>query len=391
MTEDNERWSPRTAAIHGETGLQTESLGDLVPPVHVTSTFVRDEIEEPRAGYNYSRTSNPTRTSLTEQISSMEDASHALAFSSGMAAIATVAWTTLEPGDHLLTLDSLYGGTRNLFEDIVQPFGVDVEYVDGTDVEAVTGAVRDETALIWVESPSNPLLKLCDIEAISAAVSDRDVRVAVDNTFASPYFQQPLSLGADLSVHSTTKYLNGHSDVVGGAICTDDSALQQELHYTQLYGTGASQSARDAHAVLRGLKTFPHRMEIHESNATQIASFLDQHDRVERVYYPGLESHPQHALACSQMTGFGGMLSFEIDGGTDAVKDLLEHLDLFQLTTSLGGVESLIAHVETMTHAEIPAAAREQMGLSKSLVRVSVGIEDADDLIADLEAGLSRI
>jgi cystathionine gamma-lyase len=371
--------------------MEHEPLGDLVPPVHVSSTFVRDEIERPRGEFNYSRSGNPTTARLEQQIGAMADATHALTFSSGMAAIATVAWTVLEPGDHLLALDSLYGGTRNLFEDVVQSFGVDVEYVDATDPSAVTESVRDETALIWLESPSNPLLKLCDVEAICDGVSERNVRVAVDNTFATPYFQKPLELGADLSVHSTTKYLNGHSDVVGGAVCTDDESLHEDLHYTRTYGTGANQSARDAQAVSRGLKTFPRRMDVHETNARQLASFLADREEVDRVYYPGLETHPQHELARSQMSGFGGMLSFELDGDRGDVKAVLEHLDLFQLTTSLGGVESLIAHVETMTHDEIPAATREEMGLSESLVRISTGIEDAADLVADLDAGLSRL
>lgn len=379
-----------TKAVHGDRAESrlAADLGDLISPVHHSSTFVRDEIEQPRNEYIYSRNGNPTRDELGGTIATLEQAEYGLAVSSGMAAIATVGWALLRPGDHIVTLDSLYGGTRNLFADFFAEFDIDIDYLDPTTPEAIADAVRDETALIWLESPTNPLMKLCDIEAIAEST---DAVVAVDNTFMSPCFQQPLVLGADVVVHSTTKYLNGHSDVVGGAIVTDDADLTDQFHHAEKYGTGAIQSPHDSYRVTRGMKTLPQRMETHERNAQALAEFLDQHESVLSVHYPGLPSHPQHDLATSQMSGYGGMLSFELDGDRDDVKRVLEGLDHFALTASLGGVESLIAHAATMTHAEVSEQVRAEMGISDTLIRVSTGIEDSRDLIADLGRQLDSL
>lgn len=397
MTEEHDadptEASFSTKAVHGdrsESRLE-DDLGDLIPPVHHSSTFVRDEIEHPRNEYIYSRNRNPTRDELARQIATLEQAEYGLAVSSGMAAIATVGWALLRPGDHVVTLDSLYGGTRNLFADFFSEFDIEIDYLDPTTPEAIADAVRDETALIWLESPTNPLMKLCDIEAIAESTAGSDAVLAVDNTFMSPCFQQPLVLGADVVVHSTTKYLNGHSDVVGGAIVTDDADLHDQFHHAQKYGTGAIQSPHDSYRVTRGMKTLPQRMEAHERNAQALAEFLDQHESVSSVNYPGLSSHPQHDLATSQMSGYGGMLSFELDGDRDDVKHVLEGLDHFALTASLGGVESLIAHAATMTHAEVSEQIRTEMGISDTLIRVSTGIEDSQDLITDLRTQLNSL
>ncbi|ELZ32627.1 cystathionine gamma-lyase [Halogeometricum pallidum JCM 14848] len=397
MTEEHDadltEASFSTKAVHGDRSKskQNAEFGDLIPPIHHSSTFVRDEIESPRNEFVYSRNRNPTRDELAQRIATLEQAENGLALSSGMAAIATVGWALLRPGDHVVTLNSLYGGTRNLFGDLLTEFDIDIDYLDPASPDDLVSAVRDETALIWVESPTNPLMKLCDIETIAEATAESDAVLAVDNTFMSPYFQQPLSLGADVVVHSTTKYVNGHSDVVGGAIVTDDADLHDRFHHVQKYGTGAIQSPHDSYLVTRGMKTLPQRMETHERNAQALAEFLEQHESVSSVHYPGLPSHPQHELATSQMSGHGGMLSFELDGDRDAVKHVLEGLNHFALTASLGGVESLIAHAETMTHAEVSEQVRSEMGISDTLIRISTGIEDAEDLIADLRTQLDSI
>jgi cystathionine gamma-lyase len=380
-----------TRAISAGEDPRDQADGDVVSPIHLASTFVQDRMG-PESEFTYARSGNPTRAALEERIASLEGGNHALALSAGMGAIGTTAMSVLEPGDHVVAFNYLYGGTRKLFDELYVPtFDVDVEYVDATSTSAVADAVTDETALVWVESPTNPLMKLCDIGAIADIAGEVGATFCVDNTFASPYFQRPLELGADVVVHSTTKYINGHSDSLGGAIVTRDRELAERAVFVQKYGTGSVLSPFDAYLVLRGTKTLPARMERHERNALAVAEFLEDHPKVDAVHYPGLESHPQHRLAADQMTGFGGMLSFEIDGGQPEAAAFLEDLDHVRLAVSLGGVESLIAHVPSMTHHYLEEDTKEEMGISESLVRMSVGVEHTEDLLEDLEHGLGRI
>jgi len=390
MTEDSEPRFDTRAVSAGEDPRQ-QATGDVVSPIHLASTFVQDRMGS-EGEFSYARSGNPTRTALEERLASLENGEYALALSAGMGAIGTTAMSLLEPGDHVVAFNYLYGGTRKLFDELYGPsFGVDVEYVDATSTAAVADAVTDETSLVWVESPTNPLMKLCDIAAIADVAADAGATFCVDNTFASPYFQRPLELGADVVVHSTTKYINGHSDSLGGAIVTRDEGLAERATFVQKYGTGSVLSPFDAYLVLRGVKTLPARMERHERNALAVAEFLEDHRKVDAVHYPGLEGHPQHELARERMDGFGGMLSFEIDGGEPEAARFLEDLEHVRLAVSLGGVESLIAHVPTMTHHYLDEGTRSEMGITESLIRMSVGIEDAEDIVADLERGLGRI
>lgn len=379
-----------TRAVAGDSPRRLP-VGDLVSPVHLATTFVQDRMGAD-AGFTYTRSGNPTRAALEKRLAALEHGDHAVALSAGMGAIGTTVMSLLEPGDHVVAFNYLYGGTRRLFDDLYGPtFGVDVEYVDATSPAAVAAAVSSETAMVWVESPTNPLLKLCDIAAIADIASDAGASFCVDNTFASPYFQRPLEVGADIVVHSTTKYINGHSDSLGGAIITRDGGIAENATFVQKYGTGSVLSPFDAYLVLRGIKTLPVRMERHEANAFAVAEFLADHPKITAVHYPGLERHPQHELARDQMDGFGGMLSFEIDGDQSDAAVFLEDLDHVRLAVSLGGVESLIAHVPTMTHRYLTAKTRKAMGISPSLIRMSVGIEHPDDIIMDLERGLDRL
>jgi cystathionine gamma-lyase len=382
-----------TKAIHAgeEPDFAGHPSGDVVVPIHLASTFARKDVDEPTGGFEYSRSGNPTRFALEKKLAAIENAKYGLAFSSGLGAETTLCLSLLKAGDHVIAFDDLYGGTRRLFTRVFQEnYGIDFSYVDARDPENVKAAIRQNTKLVWLESPTNPLLRLCDIGAIAGIAHDAGVKVAVDNTFASPYFQQPIGLGADITVHSTTKYINGHSDSIGGALITSDEGLYKRLRFHQ-NAVGAILSPFDSFLVSRGIKTLALRMERHERNALAVAEFLSAHTRVAAVYYPGLASHPQHALARKQMTGFSGMLSFELKGGEAEAKKFLRHLHLFALAESLGGVESLIEHPATMTHASIPAEERKKVGVSDSLVRVSVGIENAGDLIADLDQALGTI
>ena len=368
-----------------------QAYGDVVSPIHLASTFVHERPDE--AGeYTYARTATPTRTTLEKRLAALEGGEHALALSAGMGAVGTALLSVLNPGAHVVAFNYLYGGTRKLLDDVYGPrFGVDVDYVDATSTEAVRDAVTDETALVYVESPTNPLMKLCDLEAIASVADEADATFCVDNTFASPALQRPLEFGADMVLHSTTKYINGHSDTLGGAIVTDDAELADAAVHARKYATGAVPSPFDAYLTLRGVKTLAVRMERHCENAAAIAEFLADHSAVESVNYPGLESHPQHELAAEQMDDFGGMLSFEIDGGEDEAAKFLAGLDHVNLAVSLGGVESLIAHTPTMTHRYLDQKTRDRMGITESLIRLSVGIEHVDDLIADLDRGLAKI
>jgi len=382
-----------TRAIHAgeEPDFTGHPSGDVVVPIHLASTFARKDVDEPTGGFEYSRSGNPTRGALEKKLAAIENAKYGLAFSSGLGAETTLCLSLLKAGDHVIAFDDLYGGTRRLFTRVFQEnYGIDFTYVDARDPETVKAAIRKNTKLVWLESPTNPLLRLCDIHAIAGIAHDAGARVAVDNTFASPYFQQPVGLGADIAVHSTTKYINGHSDSIGGALVTSDEELYKLLRFHQ-NAAGAILSPFDSFLVSRGIKTLALRMERHERNALAVAEFLSAHSKVSAVYYPGLPSHPQHALARKQMTGFSGMLSFELKGGGAEAKKFLRHLHLFALAESLGGVESLIEQPATMTHASIPAEERKKVGVSDSLVRISVGIENVDDLIADLDKALETL
>src|SRR4030067_1317706 len=375
-----------TKAVHmgEEPNLKEGGSGDVVIPIHLTSTYARKKVEAPTQGYEYSRTGNPTRKALENRLASLEGAGYGLAFASGMAAENTLALTLLQTGDHLIAFDDLYGGTRRLFDRVFfKNFQVEASYVDARDPQKIRKAIRKNTRMIWLESPTNPLMNLCDIRAISRIAKEAHLLAVVDNTFMTPYFQNPLQLGADVVVHSTTKYLNGHSDSVGGALMLSDEKLYLQLKFNQ-NATGAILSPFDSFLVLRGIKTLAVRMREHEKNGLRIASYLENQPRVREVYYPGLKSHPQYDLAKKQMSGFGGMLSFEIDGGLKKADRVLGNLKLFALAESLGGVESLIEHPARMTHASVPPEVRKKVGITDSLIRISVGIENIDDLIGDL-------
>ncbi|MFC7226070.1 PLP-dependent aspartate aminotransferase family protein [Salinirubellus salinus] len=377
-----------------------DGVGDVVSPIHLASTFalpgldtsMRLEDVDPAAGeFLYSRLNNPTRHALEKRLAALEGGEFGFAFASGTAAISTLFLAVLEPGDHVVAFDDLYAGTRRMLEVLFRDrLRVDISFVDATEVENVTDALRPETRLVWMETPTNPTMKLCDVRAIAESL-DEDTVLGVDNTFASPYFQRPLELGADVVAHSTTKYLNGHSDSVGGALVTDDEAVAESVQFLQQVGLGNQVAPFDAYMIMRGTKTLPARMRTHEANATVIAEYLADHDLVTAVHYPGLESHPQHDLAAAQMDGFGGMISFELAGEMADAKAFLEGLEQFTLAVSLGGVESLVELPAAMTHEPIPREERLASGVTDTLVRISVGIEHVEDLVADLERGFEAM
>lgn len=369
-----------TLAVHAGQA-PDPTTGAVSVPVYYTSTYAQKGPGE-HQGFEYSRSHNPTRFALEHNLAALEGGVGGLAFASGLAATTTLLHT-LSAGDHVVAGDDLYGGTFRLFERVMRQLGLDFTYVDPTRPAAFAEAIRPSTRLCWIESPTNPLLKLCDIEAVAAICRRRGVPLAVDNTFLTPAFQRPLSLGADHVVHSTTKYLNGHADVVGGAIISASAERHEKLVFLQ-NAIGAVPSPMDSFLVLRGIKTLPLRMARHAENAARIAAFLEAHAQVERVIYPGLASHPQHALAARQMKGMGGMISFVLRGGLPASQRFLRAVRLFACAESLGGVESLIELPAIMTHASIPPENRQRLGISDGLIRLSVGIEHADDLVADL-------
>lgn len=373
-----------TRAIHA--GQEPEpTTGAIMTPIYQTSTYVQKSPGE-HTGYEYSRSQNPTRHALEDCVASLEGGNHGIAFGSGCAATTTILHM-LDSGDHVVSGDDVYGGTYRLFTRVFDQMGVDFSFVDMTDLDRFEASLTDKTKLVWLESPTNPLLKICDIEKICEIAHARDIPVVVDNTFMSPYFQQPLALGADMVVHSMTKFINGHSDVVAGMVVTNDDDIAEKLHFLQ-NSMGAVPGPMDCWLVLRGLKTLHVRMRQHQDNAQRIAAFLDAHDAVERVIYPGLESHPQYDIAQRQMSGPGGMITFFLKGGLEKARTMLESVKVFALAESLGGVESLIEHPAIMTHASVPKEVREQLGITDGLVRLSVGIEDGDDLLADLEQAL---
>jgi cystathionine gamma-lyase len=376
-----------TRAIHAGQS-PDPSTGAVMPPIYATSTYVQ-ESPGVHKGYEYSRTQNPTRMAYERCIADLESGTAGLAFASGMAATATLL-ELLESGSHVIAMDDLYGGTYRLFENVRRrSAGLDFSFVDMTDTAALEAAIRPETRLIWVETPTNPLLKLVDLSAVAGIGRRHGLLTVCDNTFATPWVQRPLELGIDLVMHSATKYLNGHSDIVGGVLVVGERAeLAERLAFLQ-NAVGGVQGPFDSFLALRGLKTLSLRMARHCANAAAVAAFLESRSEVERVYYPGLESHPQHALARQQMPQFGGMVTAVLKGGLAEARRFLERVEIFALAESLGGVESLIEHPAIMTHASIPAETRAELGISDGLVRLSVGVEDEADLIADLDQALA--
>jgi cystathionine gamma-lyase len=374
-----------TKAIHA--GQEPDpSTGAIMTPIFQTSTYAQSGMGEHK-GYEYARTGNPTRTALEACLAALEDGDYGLAFASGLAAEHAIL-NLLSAGDHMVACDDLYGGSYRIFEKVMGRFNVQTTYVTASDVEGYARAIRSNTKLIWLETPTNPLLRLADIRAVAEIAHRHNLLLVVDNTFSSPYFQQPLKLGADIVLHSTTKYINGHSDVIGGAVVTSNREVYEALKFYQ-NAAGAVPGPFDCWLTLRGLKTLAVRMRQHQENARAVASYLSEHPRVEKVYYPGLASHPDHELAQRQMSGFGGMVSFQFKGTLADVDKVVRRFKVFTFAESLGGVESLVCHPASMTHGSIPREIREARGLTDTLLRLSVGIEDVSDLLADLAQALA--
>jgi cystathionine gamma-lyase len=385
MRNDKSRAGFATRSIHAGQA-PDPSTGAIMPPIYATSTYVQSSPGK-HLGFEYSRTQNPTRMAFERCVADLESGSHGFAFASGMAAIATVL-ELLDAGSHVVAMDDLYGGTGRLFDRVrKRSAGHEFSYADLSDLSAFEAALRPETAMVWVETPTNPMLKLVDLTAIIDRARQRGILVVVDNTFATPWAQRPLELGADIVIHSATKFLNGHSDMVGGVAVVREGKLAEKLAFLQ-NSAGAILGPFDSFLALRGLKTLALRMERHVGNAARIAAWLETHPAVARVVYPGLESHPQHELAIRQMRGGGGIVTFFIDGGLEAARAMLERCRVFALAESLGGVESLIEHPAIMTHASVPEARRQALGIGDDLIRLSVGIEDPEDLIGDLDHAL---
>ncbi|HOF88058.1 MAG TPA: PLP-dependent aspartate aminotransferase family protein [Armatimonadota bacterium] len=376
-----------TLAIHAGQG-PDPAYGAVMTPIYQTSTFAFKGVNAP-GPFDYSRSGNPTRKALEDCLAALEGGAHGFAFATGQAAEATLL-SQFGPGDHLIAHDDIYGGTYRLLVNLLREKGVPVDFVNLRDLDAFTRAIRVNTRAVWTETPTNPLMNLLDLAAIAAIARHHGLVTVCDNTFLSPYFQRPLDLGIDVVLHSTTKYINGHSDVVGGALITRDPALAERIGFYQ-NAMGTCAGPQDCFLVLRGVKTLAVRMEAHHRNALGLARWLEAHPKVERVLHPGLESHPQHALARRQMTGSGGTFSFRVQGGQAEAFRLLSHVKLFTLAESLGGVESLIEHPWTMTHVSMPEAVRAAVGITDNLIRVSVGIEHLDDLVADLEQAFAAV
>ncbi len=382
-----------TKSIHTgeEPDFREGASGDVVAALHLSTTFARSAVDRPTGGYEYSRSLNPTRKALEQKLAALEKACYGLAFASGLAAETAVLLALLKTGDHVIVTDDLYGGTQRLFRKVFESrYGIRFSFVDTSQPEKVKAAITDKTRLMWVESPTNPLLKLTDIAEMSAIARPKGIILLVDNTFMSPYFQNPLTLGADITLHSTSKYINGHSDSIGGAVMLNDDTLFEQVQFMQ-NAAGGILSPFDSYLVLRGIKTLGMRMEKHAGNAGKIAEFLEKHPKVKKVIYPGLASHPQHVLAQKQMSGFGGMISAELEGDLSSAKGFVPNPHLFALAESLGGVESLIELPALMTHHSVPEADRNKLGISDTLIRISVGVEDSDDLIGDIENALKTV
>jgi cystathionine beta-lyase/cystathionine gamma-synthase len=375
-----------TRAVHA--GQRPDpTTGAIMPPVYQTSTYVQPELGR-HLGYEYARVQNPTREALERNLADLEGGSHGLAFASGLSAIEAVV-KLLDAGDHVVSEENTYGGTNRMFTRVLSRLGIEFSFVDSRDPDQVREAVRPNTRLLHVETPTNPMMRLCDLEAMAGIARDADALLMVDNTFSTPFNQRPLEMGAHVVAHSTTKYLNGHSDVIGGALVVDDDDLAERLHFVRK-STGAVPGPMDAWLVLRGIKTLHLRMAAHNANGMAVARFLQEHPASRAVHYPGLPSHPQHELALRQMSGFTGMVSVELGSG-DGARRFVEGTRLFALAESLGGVESLIGIPALMTHASVPPDRRQAMGVTDGLVRLSVGIEDASDLLEDLEGALREL
>ena len=383
---DNRSMRFGTLAVHAGQAPEP-TTGAIMHPIFQTSTYVQPAVAQPLHGYDYARGANPTREALERNLAGLEGGSHGIAFASGLAAIEAVI-KRLAAGDHVVSEENTYGGTTRMFTRVLAKLGVDFNFVDTSDVDAVRATFRPTTKLLHVETPTNPMMRLCDIHALADLAHERGALLIVDNTFASPFNQRPLDLGADVVMHSTTKYLNGHSDIIGGILVAADDALAEEIRFVRM-STGAVPGPMDAWLCLRGAKTLHVRMERHNANGLAVARFLEGHPGVDRVLYPGLASHPQHALAQRQMTGFSGMVSVDV-GGLARAKAFAERLRIFQLAESLGGVESLVSVPALMTHASVPDDLKKKMGLTPGIVRLSVGIEDEADLLEDLERALTR-
>jgi cystathionine beta-lyase/cystathionine gamma-synthase len=382
--DESKGWGFATRALHIGQG-PDPATGAVVQPIHLATTFAQQGVGKHK-GFEYSRSGNPTRAALEECLAGLEEAKHGLAFSSGLGAETTLM-LLLSPGDHVVYMEDVYGGTFRLFDKVLKRYGMTFTAVDAGDMDAVDRSITPATKLVWLESPTNPLMRIVDIDAVSEVAHSHGAMVCVDNTFATPYLQQPLHLGADFVVHSSTKYIGGHSDVVGGAIMTNNDELEKQLRFHQ-NAVGAVPSPFDCWLLLRGIKTLALRVERQSQNAMEVAQALENNKAVKVVMYPGLTSHPGHAVASRQMRMFGGMLSFEVADEAKALRTL-ERLKLFALAESLGAVESLAEHPALMTHASIPAAERKRIGVGDGLIRLSIGVEDVTDLIADLESALA--
>lgn len=376
-----------TLCVHA--GVEPEVItGAIMTPIFQTSTYVQESPGQPKI-YDYARGGNPTRTALEKALAALENSKHAVTFSSGLAAVQAVA-QTLNPGDHVLVCDDVYGGTGRMFRRIFSKYNIEFEFIDMSNLNFVQSKIKKETKLIWIETPTNPLLKLIDIEGVAQIAKKHKVLSLVDNTFCSPIFQTPLALGADIVLHSTTKYIGGHSDIIGGAVMLNDDTLHEQLKFLQFAG-GSVNAPIDCFLLLRSIKTLSLRMKKHHENALTVAQKMQSMSQFSEVIYPGLESHPQHAIALKQMRGFSGMISARLKGDFEQVKKFFSHLKVFSLAESLGGVESLVNHPETMTHASVPAEHRKTLGITHDLIRFSVGIEDADDLINDIMQAVKKL
>jgi cystathionine gamma-synthase/cystathionine gamma-lyase len=364
-----------------------KATGATIVPIYQTSTFTQEEVGKNK-GYEYTRSDNPTRTALDTCLASLEEGIFGMSFASGLAAEHAIL-SILCPGDHVIAPEDMYGGTYRLFAQVFEPLNIKFSYADFADIQSIQQAFTPSTKMVWIESPTNPLLKIFNIALISEISHKKNALVVVDNTFATPFFQKPLNLGADIVVHSTTKYINGHSDVIGGAVIVNDPALYEKIKFYQ-NAIGGVPSPFDSWLTLRGLKTLAIRMRQHEKNASQIALFLQKHPKVETVYFPGLESHTNHKIAAKQMTGFGGLVSFNIKGGFKEASQFFKGLKIFSLADSLGGVESLANYSTKMTHGSFPEDLKKKIGITDNLIRLSIGIEHVDDLINDLDAALNQ-
>jgi len=374
-----------TKAIHA--GQEPEKTsGAVMPPIFQTSTYAQ-KAPNIHQGYDYARVGNPTRTALEKMIAGLEEADSCACFASGVAAIDAIL-KTLRPGDHVVSTNDLYGGTYRLFRQVFEPYGIEFSFIDMTDIDEVKSAIKDSTKLVWIETPTNPLLRVIDIAKVAKISSDASALSVVDNTFASPYLQQPLLLGADVTMHSTTKYLGGHSDIIGGAVASSNEGFMEKIRF-QVKTSGAVPGPMDCYLVLRGIKTLHLRVQRSVENAKQVVDLLESHPKIEKVYYPGLKSHAQHHIAAKQMNDFGAMVSFTLKDDTiEKANEVMSNTKIFTLAESLGGVESLISHPASMTHGSIPREVRLKAGLTDSLIRLSLGVEDAEDLISDLKQAI---